>query len=89
MSKKKTVSKKAPAVNVALPTRPQLIVREHVDLSTSEVQFRLGLLDVRLEELQHDEQQLQQNLNACRRVLRTAREDHSALQSIVEQRRRA
>lgn len=78
-----------PVVVIAAPTRSNLIVREHVDLSTTEVQFRLNLASADIAGLTAEEAELQLRLASCRRTLRIKREDAAALQSILEGRRTA
>lgn len=75
-------------------SRKQTVQREHKDLSTQEIQFRLDAARKNVEALNGARENLTRTISgaraqlvSCQSELRDAREDASALEALIEARR--
>lgn len=75
-------------------TRKQTVQREHKDLSTTEIQFRLDAARKNVAQLDESRGGITRSISnaraqlvECQRELRDGREDVSALEALVEARR--
>lgn len=68
-------------------TRRQVVIRDHVDLSTSDLQSRATLHRATEARADAEIERLEAELKNQRRISRAAREEASALEAIISSRR--
>lgn len=68
-------------------TRREVIAREHVDLSTNDLQCRVAYLRAAQEKTQRETERMRAELAAAQRTLRAQTEAADTLQSLIDARR--
>lgn len=84
---RRKTDKKIVVRNTVAETITKTITRDHSDMSTQDIAYRMGLRRQKIAAMEQDEAQHVIDLAELRAALRVTREEAAALDAIIESRR--